>query len=322
MLNLTSSTLGGIYSQGGHDIESEPPSTPWGTEADSPPRTQNPPAYRRLSFVTPPPPKPATTLSLLLRSILLFGTGMLYGLLVRHLHDDRQLAPFQVEGIIKPSHDWKHLVFWGIAGVGLGSLLPWFDKFWEVKLGTPTQDRGLTSSEEAIKSDKAQGILGADWILAVRGVGAFVGIAYAIRKLPWASNMQATLTLALVNPVLWYIIDRTKPGLVLSSAVGAAGTALLLASNSDMMPSPATLSRNATMAQRIVDYRASGLEALVSRGNVEAGTWIASVLFCSCVCFGNIGRRLALSGGAVRSPVENERPRRKSMSSVQAARQS
>jgi hypothetical protein len=183
MLNLTSSTLGGIYSQGGHDIESEPPSTPWGTEADSPPRTQNPPAYRRLSFVTPPPPKPATTLSLLLRSVLLFGTGMLYGLLVRHLHDDRQLAPFQVEGIIKPSHDWKYLVFWGIAGVGLGSLLPWFDKLWDVKLGTSTQDRGLTSSEEAIKSDKAQGILGADWILAVRGVGAFVGIAYAIVSL-------------------------------------------------------------------------------------------------------------------------------------------
>jgi len=105
---------------------------------------------------------------------------MLYGLLVRHLHDDRQLAPFNVEGIIKPSHDWKYLVFWGIAGVGLGSLLPWFDKLWEVKLGSSPQDRGLTSSEEAIKSDKAQGILGADWILAVRGVGAFVGIAYAI----------------------------------------------------------------------------------------------------------------------------------------------
>lgn len=134
--------------------------------------------------------------------------------------------------------------------------------------------------------------------------------------------MQATLTLALVNPVLWYIIDRSKPGLALSSAVGAAGTALLLASNSDMLPSPATPSWNATMAESIVNYSASGLDALFSGGNVEAGTWIASVLFCSCVCFGNIGRRLALNGGVERFPTESERPRRKSMGSVQAARQS
>ncbi|KAM3077954.1 hypothetical protein ACMFMF_004367 [Clarireedia jacksonii] len=317
MLNLTSSTLGGIYSQGGQDIESEPPSMPWGTEADSPLRTHSPKAYRKLSFATPSPPKPATKLSRFFRSILLFGTGMLYGLLVRHLHDDHQLAPFSVEGIIKPSHDWKYLVFWGMAGVALGSLLPWFDEWWEAQLGSSS-----TSSEEAIESDEAQGILGADWILAVRGVGAFVGIAFAIRKLPWASNMQATLTLALVNPVLWYIIDRSKPGLALSSAVGTAGTALLLASNSDMMPSPATPSQNATMVQQIVDYQTTGLEALISSANLEAGTWIASVLFCSCVCFGNIGRRLALSGGVVRFPVESERPRRQSMSSVQAARQS
>ncbi len=30
----------------------------------------------------------------------------------------------------------------------------------------------------------------------------------------------------------------------------------------------------------------------VSAESVGVGTWIASVLFCSCVCFGNIGRRL------------------------------
>ncbi len=35
----------------------------------------------------------------------------------------------------------------------------------------------------------------------------------------------------------------------------------------------------------------------ISRESIEEGIWIMSVLFCSCVCFGNIGRRLALSGG-------------------------
>jgi hypothetical protein len=32
---------------------------------------------------------------------------------------------------------------------------------------------------------------------------------------------------------------------------------------------------------------------------VESGVWMLSVLFCSCVCFGNIGRRLAWGSSAV-----------------------
>lgn len=38
------------------------------------------------------------------------------------------------------------------------------------------------------------------------------------------------------------------------------------------------------------------LGGLASQGTLETGVWSLSVLFCSCVCFGNIGRRLALSG--------------------------
>lgn len=119
------------------------------------------------------------------------------------------------------------------------------------------------------------------------------------RKLPWASTMQASLTLALVNPVLWYLIDRSKPGLILSTAVGATGTALLLASNSDMMPSPATSTsgpRNTTVKHTRIWNGGLGLGGYISRESVEGGIWILSVLFCSCVCFGNIGRRLTLSG--------------------------
>ena len=130
------------------------------------------------------------------------------------------------------------------------------------------------------------------------------------------------MTLALVNPVLWYIIDRSKPGLAFSTAVGATGSALLLASNSDLMPSPAASPNNSTMSHQTVDYVEPGSGNLVNRGTLEAGIWIASVLFCSCVCFGNIGRRLALNNGIRRTSVVNEQPRRKSMGSVQAARQS
>lgn len=35
---------------------------------------------------------------------------------------------------------------------------------------------------------------------------------------------------------------------------------------------------------------------LISNESIAVSTWIASVLFCSSVCFGNIGRRLALDG--------------------------
>jgi len=119
------------------------------------------------------------------------------------------------------------------------------------------------------------------------------------RKLPWASTLQASLTLALVNPVLWYLIDRSKPGLLLSTAIGATGTALLLVSNPDMMPSPATSTsspRNSSVQHTpIISGGGLGLGDYVSRESIEGGIWILSVLFCSCVCFGNIGRRLALS---------------------------
>jgi hypothetical protein len=276
----------------------------------------------------PLPHRPSTVsvvLALVLRGILLFGMGMGYGLLVRHLHDDRQLAPFQVEGIIKPRNDIGYLLFWGIAGVALGSLLPWIDTLFAVpELDTPVFEksgaRGSSPGNEEEGGSNA-GVFGADWTPVVRSVGAFVGIAYAIvrflplfypsrtnvpkRKLPWASTMQASLTLALVNPVLWYLIDRSKPGFILSTAVGATGTALLLVSNPDMMPSPASstsLPRNYTSRHgRLPNSNILG--ELVSRESIEGGIWILSVLFCSCVCFGNIGRRLALSGTGPRKLV-------------------
>lgn len=122
----------------------------------------------------------------------------------------------------------------------------------------------------------------------------------AQRKLPWASTLQASLTLFLVNPVLWYLVDRSKPGFLLSAFVGATGTALLLASNPDMMPSPAAAGMPKSNKNSTSKYLGSlggelGLGG-VRRETIEGGIWILSVLFCSCVCFGNIGRRLALSG--------------------------
>jgi hypothetical protein len=125
--------------------------------------------------------------------------GMGYGLLVRHLHDDRRLAPFQVEGIIKPRDDAGYLLFWGIAGVALGSLLPWVDTLFAV----PELDTSVFEKKKEEEEESEGGIWGADWTPVVRSVGAFVGIAYAIVCPPLRSF------LSLVMVVLMCCAEKT-----------------------------------------------------------------------------------------------------------------
>lgn len=180
ILNLTSSTLGGIYSPTG--FQSEEGSTPWGTGSQTP-LTDAPQEYKPVRRASSIPPaqlrsKTSTAFALVLRSVLLFGMGTGYGLLVRHLHDDRQLAPFQVEGIIKPTNHWRYLLFWGIAGVALGSLMPYVDTLFEQESDTAVFDEKDGKESEVL--EHSEGVFGADWTPVVRSVGAFVGIAYAI----------------------------------------------------------------------------------------------------------------------------------------------
>ena len=106
--------------------------------------------------------------------------------------------------------------------------------------------------------------------------------------------------------MLWYLIDRSKPGFVLSTIVGLTGTAVLLGVNPSMVPQPAMQSPNAslkatasagtTVSRGVESLGAHGLNfgsSTLSLESIGVGTWIASVLFCSSVCFGNIGRKLA-----------------------------
>jgi hypothetical protein len=73
-----------------------------------------------------------------------------------------------------------------------------------------------------------------------------------------------------------------------------------------MMPSPTSLGYrdNSTIKHSEImgdlSVMGMGIGDYVSRESIEGGIWILSVLFCSCVCFGNVGRRLALSGVGAR----------------------
>ncbi|KAK7510676.1 insulin-induced protein-domain-containing protein [Phyllosticta citriasiana] len=351
--NLTSSTLFGIYQptmayfngSGSGDInrDSSEPATPWGTGAETPSSTYYPDAYARNSTTSSASSSYSKSrpsrdhhrrasqdylhlhqkraLPLLVRGAALFVIGVAYGVIISHLHENIHISHARVaDGIDR--RNWPYLLLWGCAGVALGSALPWVDWVWDGDRRRPVAGR---RKSEAFGRDAA----GSDWIEAVRSIGAFVGIAFAIRKLPWQSTLQVSLTLALVNPALWYLLDRSKPGFTLSSAVGLAGTFVLLLLGEAapvVIPAPPIVGANvsassnnapSTTGPAALRWRqsmgmsngggGSGKEALLfaagpSYEQLGTATWFWSVLFCSCVCFGNIGRRLFVSTSASTSP--------------------
>ncbi|TKA82129.1 hypothetical protein B0A49_00186 [Cryomyces minteri] len=355
ILNLTSSTLFGIYSPTGYDNNRDEPATPWGTGAETPAETPHGtrgnsmdearpnllpatsvnnrrPSLHRMSSAHQRHSFKHYYLPLLLRVAALFVVGLAYGGLVTHLHDQRTIVPVQVEGIDQRS--WLYLGFWGGAGVASGSLLPWVDELWLRYMGPTTRQEEWEESARGHRREKSRDEVEAErvgraeaateWNLVVRSIGAFLGIAFAIvsptndppstktaisvltraiqRKLPWQSTLQLSLTLALANPAIWYLLDRSRPGFVLSSLVALSGTAILLGINPALVPNPATRPnkafRNATGETGAGTGREGGfVGGWVSYESIGVATWIASVLFCSCVCFGNIGRRLAPKRG-------------------------
>ncbi|KAI9724456.1 MAG: hypothetical protein M1812_000524 [Candelaria pacifica] len=240
ILNLTSSTLFGIYSPTGYDTTRDEPSTPWGTGA------QTPSGHRSLDNSTATSPaiadwerlrskrtksgpqshQPHTgagnhLLSMVLRTVLLFVFGVAYGVIITHLHDNHHLAPVQVKGIDR--YSWTYLGFWGIAGVALGSLLPWVDILWDDKLRNTGEDSetGPTTKKETNpvssnndnntedEDEKSSSLRSNDWTPVVRSIGAFVGIAFAIvshTRSPPSSFTTTTTT----NPLIFFFFFFSK----------------------------------------------------------------------------------------------------------------
>lgn len=111
--------------------------------------------------------------------------------------------------------------------------------------------------------------------------------------------MQLSVAVALASFVLWWLIDRSISALILSAGVGLAGSILVWGVNPDMIPAPAA--QNISISSSSVSSMASytdltaALNSIASQETVEASIWMVSLLFCTCLCFGNIGRRLAKS---------------------------
>lgn len=107
-------------------------------------------------------------LALLGKSSLLFISGVAYGTIMAHLHENNYLTPVQLEVIDRTSY--RYLGLWGIGGVALAFVLPWLDRLFG-------SQQSLGDRNEGKKREIDRGRA---WSLAVRSIGAFVGIAFAL----------------------------------------------------------------------------------------------------------------------------------------------
>jgi len=328
-MNLTSSTLYGIYSpttSGGQDADFDEGETPWGTGARTPVRrtSVDEATYelmvgrahvnrRRSSHRTLDTTKPHSTpgrgpvanaISYGLRAMLLFALGVGYGVLLAKFQDGNAWTPSQ-------SHNYKNLAFWGVAATVWGGMMPWLDSLWYDVFGEEASENEVAITVETDSNNGSDPAT--DWAIVMRAIGVFVGIMLAIRKVAWVSTLQVSLTLAMVNPLLWWLIDRSQVGFILSAAVGLVGWLIAMGVDPHMVPLPPSshlaLIRAGGLApggaNQTVTAPANSAEApfllahIASQETVETGIWMLSVLFCSCLCFGNIGRRLAWEPSAV-----------------------
>lgn len=195
IMNLTSSTLYGIYSptasKGGFPGR-EDGETPWGVGTQTPVRRpsldeatyelmreRRHSTRRRSSFKSKNSERLAKTgtskVSIALRTTLLFVLGLGYGALVTRFHEEQKRSTGLPEGVLGDSSDLKYLAFWGVGGVMLGSSLPWLDSFWEETFGSEADEATDDDEDRPTGSDP-----GTDWTLVMRAIGAFVGIVFAI----------------------------------------------------------------------------------------------------------------------------------------------
>ncbi|EPS39360.1 hypothetical protein H072_6860 [Dactylellina haptotyla CBS 200.50] len=289
LASLTNSGIGGTplsTSTNGHISSPSSPSSPQndftGSDGSSLPSQRTRP-IANLSRHHARRKEQGSLLQTVGKSTILFLAGASYGLIIARLHDQSHIAPVKVP----VERDTPgYLALWGFASVVLGSIMPWADGMWEDYLwesgnnSSGKQQNGRTPVPVISVSD-AEDAKSLDvtpvWNPAVRSIGAFVGIAYAIRKLPWESTSQASLTLAFVNPVLWYILDRTKMGFWLSTLVAIFGSLFLIGFNPDFVAIPS--GDGVGLVEKL------RMTTMPGRGGVEmqmqvigATTWIASVL--------------------------------------------
>ncbi|CRG87999.1 hypothetical protein PISL3812_05022 [Talaromyces islandicus] len=301
LLNLTSSTLLGIFQQTAFDSGRDE-NSPWDTQVHTPIETDVNNRFpssaaggaKTLDAQMQPQPHQHTRrtvnavfVPLISKTSLLFVCGVVYGTIMAHLHENNWITPVKLELIDRNSY--VYLAAWGFGGVSLAYVLPWLDNLWE-NASEKKKRKPFANGYQKV-GGRSGDSRPSRWTLAVRSIGAFVGIAFAMRRLPWESTTQESLTLALVNPFLWYLIDRTKTGFWLSTVVALTGMGITLALHPEIIPSSSAGGLGLRNGRLAFDIQGG-----LSQEGTAVAIWLASAFYSACVCFGNIGRQLALDG--------------------------
>lgn len=114
------------------------------------------------------------------RVAVLFGLGVGYGILVGRLRSDAFSNGSGVGSTTTSRKEsaggWQHSLFWGVGGVVIAALLPWFDSVWEARFGgrfDAARPKSRRKSEDERRPPT-------DWSLVLRAITAFLGIVFAI----------------------------------------------------------------------------------------------------------------------------------------------
>eukprot|EP01135_Chromosphaera_perkinsii_P009250 Nk52_evm2s1705 gene=Nk52_evmTU2s1705 len=181
------------------------------------------------------------------KALVLFLSGVFFSLLFNLLQTQHRVTQFPPNVIFFLSSAWWVPPCCGISAVLVGFTYPFCDSY----LGVPHRYKR-------------------EWSSVMRCVGVFIGINYASAKLPFVTNVQLSLTLAVMAVGLWWLFDRSFTGFTLAVGISVLGTGILQ-----------VLAYNDVLRFTQADF-------------FLIRSWIPCVFFSGGICFGNLGRQLSL----------------------------
>jgi len=264
-LNLTTSTLFGIYSPAGYAPDRD--ETPWGAGAQTPidskgmniadidgnvddalmlrskkrrgsmleastKRLQQKQRQKKKTFGF-------SVVPFVGKIFVLGAAGVAYGQLIARLHDQQSIVPVQVEGM--PADSWAYIAYWCFSGVALGLALPWVDSIWmsdgsgesEAEREYRTSGSGSSRRSGNDTHSRSQSWT-PGWNEVVRFIGAAVGIVFAIVSFgPPSSYLRISLLTS--HSVVFpgnHLFNSVSPSLSPTQPSGTFSTAPARASSS------------------------------------------------------------------------------------------